>query len=120
MAFWLAARDTLRHTCSETAFAEICDRLDGLSETQVVSPVAATKVLANEIGLTDEEQENVMLSLAADPNGIGRGQWGMLNAITAVAQTVESFDRQAELEGIGWQVANMSDRAWEKVALAVK
>lgn len=120
VAFWLAARDTLRHTCSETAFAEICDRLDDLSETQVISPVAATKVLANEIGLTDEEQENVMLSLAADPNGIGRGQWGMLNAITAVAQTVESFDRQAELEGIGWQVANMSDRAWEKVALAVK
>jgi len=120
VAFWLAARDTLRHTCSETTFAEICDRLDGLSEVQVVSPVAATKVLATEYGLTDEEQEAVMLSLAADPNGIGKGQWGALNAITAVAQTVESFDRQADLEGIGWQVANMTDRAWEKVALTVK
>jgi len=120
VAFWLAARDTLRHTCSETTFAEICDRLDGLSEVQVVSPVAATQVLATEYGLTEEEQEAVMLSLAADPNGIGKGQWGALNAITAVAQTVESFDRQADLEGIGWQVANMSDRAWEKVALTVK
>jgi hypothetical protein len=120
VAFWLAARDTLRHTCSEAAFADICDRLDGLSEIQVVSPVTATKVLGNDLGITEEEQEAVMLSLAADPNGIGRGQWGMLNAITAVAQTVENFDRQAELEGIGWKVANLTDNQWSKVALAVK
>jgi hypothetical protein len=120
VAFWLAARDTLRHTCSEAAFADICDRLDGLSDREVISPVAATKHLGNDLGLTEEEQEAVMLSLAGDPNRIGKGQWGMLNAITAVAQTVESFDRQAELEGIGWQVANLSHAQWDKVALAVK
>jgi hypothetical protein len=120
VAFWLAARDTLRATCTEAAFADVCARLDGLSETQVASPVAATKVLASEFSLTDEEQEAVMLSLAGDPNRIGRGQWGMLNAVTAVAQTVESFDRQAELEGIGWGIAQMSESAWDRVALAVK
>lgn len=120
VAFWLAARDTLRATCTEAAFADICDRLDDLSETQVVSPVAATRVLGNEVGLTEEEQEAVMLSLAGDPNRIGRGQWGMLNAVTAVARTVESFDRQAELEGIGWNIAQMTAPAWERVALAVR
>ena len=120
VAFWLAARDTLRATCSEAAFADICDRLDGLSDREVISPVAATKVLGNDLGITEEEQEAVMLSLAGDPNRIGKGQWGMLNAITAVAQTVESFDRQAELEGIGWKVANLTHAQWDKVALAVK
>jgi hypothetical protein len=120
VAFWLAARDTLRHTCTEAAFNDIADRLDGLSDEQVISPVAATKVLGNDLGLTEAEQEAVMLSLAGDPDGIGRGQWGMLNAITAVAQTVESFDRQADLEGIGWQVANLTGSQWSKVALAVK
>jgi hypothetical protein len=120
VAFWLAARDTLRATCSEAAFADIADRLNGLSEVQVVSPVAATRVLGNDLGLTEDEQENVMLSLAADPNRIGRAQWGMLNAITAVAQTVESFDRQAELEGIGWQVAQMTSTAWDRVATAIR
>lgn len=120
VAFWLAARDTLRATCSEAAFADIADRLEGLSEVQVVSPVAATRVLGNDLGLTEEEQEAVMLSLAGDPNGIGRGQWGMLNAVTAVAQTVESFDRQAELEGIGWQVAQMTAPAWDRVATAIR
>jgi hypothetical protein len=120
VAFWLAARDTLRATCTEAAFNDVADRLAGLSETPVISPVAATRVLGNEIGLTEDEQENVMLALAADRNGIGRGQWGMLNAITAVAQTVESFDRQADLEGIAWQVAQLSESAWGKVALAVR
>jgi hypothetical protein len=119
-AFWLAARDTLRYTCTETAFNEIADRLQDLSEIQVVSPVAATKVLAKEHGLSEAEEEAVMLSLAADPNGIGRGQWGMLNALTAAAQTVESFDRQAEIEAIGWNVAQMTDRDWSKVAAAVR
>jgi hypothetical protein len=119
-AFWLAARDTLRHTCTEAAFNDIVDRLEGLSETQVVSPVAATKVLAKEYGLSEAEEESVMLSLAADPNGIGRGQWGMLNAFTAAAQTVESFDRQAEIEGIGWNLAQMTEAQWDRVALTVR
>jgi len=120
VAFWLAARDTLRHTCSEAAFNTVVDQLQGLSGIEVVSPVAATKVLAKDFGLSEAEEEAVMLSLAADPNGIGKGQWGMLNAFTAAAKTVESFDRQAEIEGLGWSLAQMPEKTWEKVALAVR
>jgi hypothetical protein len=120
VAFWLAARDTLRHTCTEAAFNEIADRLSDLSDTPVVSPVAATKILAKEHGLSEAEEEAVMLSLVADPNGIGRGQWGMINALTAAAQTVESFDRQAEIEAIGWTLAQAAPGAWDKLALAVR
>lgn len=120
VAFWLAARDTLRATCTEAAFNTVVDQLQGLSDTAVVSPVAATKVLAKEYGLTEAEEENIMLSLAADPNGIGRGQWGMLNAFTAAAKQAEGFDRQAEIEGLGWSLAQMAPATWEKVALAVK
>jgi hypothetical protein len=117
VAFWLAARDELRALCTEAAFQTVVDRLEGLSDQRVLSPVAATKVLSNEYGLSDDEQESIMLQFVG---GGLNGQWGMLNAITAVAQTVESFDRQAELEGIGWQLAQMPENAWAKVALAVK
>ena len=120
VAFWLAARDTLRHTCSEAAFNTVVDQLQGLSDIPVISPVAATKVLAKEFSLTEAEEESIMISLVADPNGIGRGQWGMLNAFTATAKTAESFDRQAEIEGLGWSLAQMPEAAWSKVALAVK
>lgn len=118
VAFWLAARDTLRATCSEATFQTVVDQLkDAADSTPVISPVAATKVLASEFALTEDEQEAVMLSLVKNGD---LSQWGALNAVTAVAQTVESFDRQAELEGIGWQVAQMSTTAWDKVAAAVK
>jgi hypothetical protein len=120
VAFWLAARDELRALCTESAFNTVVDQLRGLSATEVVSPVAATKVLAKEYALTEAEEEAVMLSLVQDPNGIGRGQWGMLNALTAAAKTAEGFDRQAEIEGIGWSLAQMPSNSWEKVALAVK
>jgi hypothetical protein len=118
VAFWLAARDTLRATCSETAFASVVEKLEGsVSSQRVISPVAATKVLASEFSLSESEEEDVMLKLVA---GGDLTRWGALNAVTAVAQTVESFDRQAELEGVGWGIAQMSESAWDRVALAVR
>jgi hypothetical protein len=44
----------------------------------------------------------------------------MLNAFTAAAKAAEGFDRQAEIEGLGWGLAQMPATTWEKVALAVK
>jgi hypothetical protein len=118
VAFWLAARDTLRATCTEATFEQVVARLDeSASSTPVISPVAATKVLASEFSLTDDEQEAVMLSLVSQGD---LTRWGALNAVTAVAKTSESFDRQAEMEGIGWEIAQMTAPAWERVALAVK
>lgn len=117
VAFWLAARDELRALCTESAFQTVVDKLEGLSDQNVVSPVAATKVLGDQFSLTEEEQEAIMLKFAG---GDLDGQWGMLNAVTAVAKKAENFDRQAELEGIGWQVAQLPETAWSKIALAVK
>ena len=45
-------------------------------------------------------------------------RWGALNAITATAKTVESFDRQVELEELGWSLASLSEREWERLAVA--
>lgn len=84
-------------------------------------PVAATKVLANEFSLTEAEQEAVMLALVkGDSLGSDFSKWGALNAVTAVAKTAESFDRQADLEGIGWQIAQLPEAQWDRIALAVK
>jgi hypothetical protein len=120
VAFWLAARDELRALCTEAAFQTVIDKLEGLSDERVVSPVAATKVLANEFSLTEAEEEAVMLTFAGGAQNAGNAQWGMLNAVTAVAKQAESFDRQAELEGIGWNIAEMTAPSWERVALAVR
>ena len=115
-AFWLAARDTLRAAISETRFEEVVEKLRETTETErIVKPIEATKQLGKTFELTEAETEEVLrhLFVANDLT-----QWGALNAITRAAQDVESFERQAELETIGWEVANLSGREWAKVAAA--
>ena len=45
-------------------------------------------------------------------------RWGALNAVTAAAHQVETFDRGVELEEIGWDIANLPSREWERIAVA--
>ena len=115
-AFWLAARDTLRAAISETRFAEIVAQLRETTEGETIEkPLAATEVLAQRYSLTDDEREAVLLSLYSVGD---MSKWGALSAVTAAAQQRESFDRQAEMEEIGWSIATMPDREWATVAHA--
>lgn len=115
-AFWLAARDTLRASIDESAFEAAIATLRGTTEgIRVQNVPAATKKLAQAFSLTDEEHDTVLTNLAA---GGDLSRWGALNAITATAHTVESFDRGVELEEIGWSVAEMTNRDWERIAVA--
>jgi hypothetical protein len=115
-AFWLAARDELRASTDAAAFETTLATLRETTEgTRVTSPIAATKRLANTYSLSDEEQEIVLLNLSTQGD---MTRWGLLNAVTATAQTVESFDRGVELEELGWNIASLSNRDWERIAVA--
>jgi hypothetical protein len=116
VAFWLAARDTLRASINEVEFDKVIAVLrDSTDGTKITAPVAATERLAKAYSLSDGEKEAVLLSLAT---GGDFSRWGALNAVTATAQTVESFDRRVELEGIGWDVASLTDREWSRIAVS--
>jgi hypothetical protein len=115
-AFWLAARDTLRAAISETRFDQVVETLRETTEgTPVQRPILATEELASTFSLTEEERERVLLNLMSEGD---MTRWGMLNAITTAAKDSESFDRQAEMEGLGWSLATVPVRQWEKIALA--
>ena len=115
-AFWLAARDTLRASLDEAAFEETVEKLRGTTEgTRIESAPQATKRLAKTVGLSDEEQETVLTNLVREGD---LTRWGMLNAVTATAATVENFDRGVELEETGWSIANLSRRDWDRIAVA--
>jgi hypothetical protein len=115
-AFWLAARDTLRASLDEAAFESAVETMREATEgIKVQSPIAATKRLAKSYSLSDEEQEAVLLNLAT---GGDFSRWGMLNAVTAAAHKVESFDRVVELEELGWDIANLTRPEWERIAVA--
>ena len=115
-AFWLAARDTLRASLDEAAFEETVEKLRGTTEgTRIESAPQATKRLAKTFSLSDEEQETVLTNLVREGD---LSRWGMLNAVTATAATVDSFDRGVELEEAGWSIATLSRRDWDRIAVA--
>lgn len=115
-AFWLAVRDTAKSVLTEVRFEEIVAQLrETTTGDKIAAPAAATEELQSRYSLTDEEREAVLTSLIESGD---LSQWGALNAITAAAKTVDSFDRQAELEAVGWDVANLTTREWANVAVA--
>jgi hypothetical protein len=115
-AFWLATRDVLRATISETRFEEAIAQLREAAEsTQIAKPMAATEVLQDRYSLSDDERDAVLGHLI---QGGDLSRWGALSAVTRAAQDAESFDRQAELEELGWSLAAMPARDWDRVAVA--
>jgi Domain of unknown function (DUF932) len=114
-ALWLVARDTVKSVLNEVRFNEIIDQLaETITGEQIVAPVAATETLAQRFGFTEEEREEIVANLHREGD---MSQWGMLNAVTAAAKTVESFDRQAEMEAMGWDIANLTTKEWASVAV---
>jgi hypothetical protein len=114
-AFWLAARDELRNAISETEFETVTQTLRVSTEGAVIAaPIAATERLAATYSLSEEEKETVLTKLAAAGDF---SRWGALNALTATAATVESFDRRVELEEFGWDLATLPTREWERIAV---
>ena len=101
---------------SEVRFAEIAARLgETIHGTKIDAPLAATEELGQRFSLSEAERQMVLRNLVE----VGDlSQWGALNAVTAAAKEVESFDRQAELEEIGWGVAQLSAKEWADVAVA--
>jgi Domain of unknown function (DUF932) len=114
-AFWLAARDELRAALDETRFQEVLASLRETTDGAVITaPIAATERLAKQLSLSDGEKEAVLTQLASNGDFT---RWGALNAVTAAAKSSESFDRQVELEELGWSMAEMSEREWGRIAV---
>jgi hypothetical protein len=115
-AFWLKARDDAASVLADVRFNEIASKLgETIHGDKIVAPIAATQELQQRFSLTDAEREAVLLNLTSEGDF---SQWGTLNAVTAAAKTVESFDRQAELESIGWDVAQLAPKEWAGIAVA--
>jgi hypothetical protein len=115
-AFWLAARDELRASIDVSRFDEAMEVLKGTTEGAVIdAPIRATERLAKAYSLSESEQEAVLTQLASNGDF---SRWGALNAFTAAAKTVDSFDRQVEMEEMGWTLASLSEREWAKLAVA--
>ena len=92
-------RDVIRASLSEAFFSKALDTARGAAATRINGdPSKAVEWVQDKYGLTDEERGGVMRNLI---EGADLSLWGLVNSITAMAQTVDSYDRSTELEVAG-------------------
>lgn len=82
----------------------------------IANPVPAVQVLGKEVGLRESELDQVVRNLIDDGD---LSRWGVLNAVTAVANTEDTPQERAfELEEIGAQIMTMQPSQWHRIATA--
>lgn len=95
------------------------DALRAASQTsEVKDSFAAVDTLAREVDLRDSEKQGVLENLLRDGD---LTKWGMLNAVTKLANSDEvPYERACELESVGNDILNLSFRQWARIADAEK
>lgn len=114
-ALMLTLQDAIR-AASGAAFDRIIERMREATEgPKIIKPVPAIEVLARTIGLTKGEGESVLERLIRDHD---YSRYGVANAVTNLANDVDSYDRASELEVIGGRVLDLAANDWRRIAEA--
>lgn len=112
-AVLLKVRDMVRAAVDETNFRVQLGKLQALTEGKIVgSPEKAIEVLARKVGATDGERGGILRSLI---EGADLSRWGIVNAITHQAHSLESYDRAVEFESMGGKLVDLPAAEWKEI-----
>lgn len=89
------ARDAVTYFLSQSYLDEVADELETAADVTFERPQKAVELVSKQMKYTDDEQDRIMsfFMTSGDPSA-----GGLVNAVTAFAQTVANPDRAAELE----------------------
>ena len=109
-AFWLKVVDTVDAAMNEALFGQLVDKLRvAAGEPLDAKPSEIVEVVARRFGLTEVEQDGVLHQLAL---GADWTRYGVVNAVTRIAEDSATYDRAVELERIGGEVLNLPASAF--------
>jgi hypothetical protein len=103
-AIWSKAQDVIKAAISQATLDKITERLNAIAGVTLADPQKAVELVAERFDLVEDERAAVMRNLIS---GGDVSQWGLTNAVTALANDVASYDRAVELETIGGKVAGL-------------
>lgn len=113
-AFLMLVRDAVRTAIDEQRFADlVADMSRAAADEPVQDARAAVDALAARESLTEDEGRGILQYLA---DGGDLSRWGMISAVTRVAEDAETYDRATELEVLGGKVLDYGPRQWNDLA----
>lgn len=116
-ALWSRLADTVRGAFDQAQFDSRIKLLTNASEQKIeANPEKVVEVVAERFGFNETERGSVLRHLI---DGGDLSRYGMFNAITRMAEDVDSYDRATEVEGIGGDVVMLPQSDWKRLAAAV-
>jgi len=111
-AFRLQLRDIMKHSLSDGAFQAQVAKLRETTDETIEKPKDVVENVTKRFGLSEGEGEKALHNLY---KGNEFSQWGMANALTALAHDIENPDRQYKMEKLGNDVIELKPGQWQEL-----
>ena len=108
--------DVVAGAADQVKFNTLIDRISESTEEDIDGdPVKVVEVVQKKFNLNDVEKSGVMQHLI---RGGDLTQYGLSNAVTAMSQDVEDYDRASDLERLGGQIIELPKSDWHTISVA--
>jgi len=106
-----ALTDVMKALANPVFINQMADNLRSLKAgTKIVKPIEGMTAVARELELNETETSQAIENLIRDGD---YSRWGVLNAVTAIANDAETYERATELETLATKVINLPIGRWE-------
>jgi hypothetical protein len=110
----MKVRDTVAATMTETFFNRQMARIQAAANQQITGDVQkAVDGIVEVTDLSKAEGSAILRNLIA---GGDLSQWGVINAVTAMANDIKDYDRGAEILEIGGKLLDITPTQWHRLA----
>jgi len=100
-------------------FVKIVREIEITTTREITGKVEkGVEVLGNILGLQSGETEGVLRNLIGQAPRYGLTQYGLLNAVTALAKDVENYDRATQIEEAADIIIDLPQSSWRQIAEA--
>ena len=115
-ALTLKIRDSIRALAQPPLFNRILAELrQAIQQPPISNPIAAVSELGKAYPMVQGERDSILMNLIRNGD---YSKWGMVNAITELANEHPSYDRAVELQALGGRVLELKPSDWRDMATA--
>lgn len=115
-ALSLKIRDSIRALAQPKLFNRILMEMrEATQQLPILHPITAVSELSKTYPIAQGERDSILTHLIHNAD---YSQWGLVNAITELANDHPSYDRAVELQAMGGRVLELKRTQWRQIAEA--
>lgn len=115
-AIILKVRDMVQAAVDMQEFAQTLEKMRSMTQIKIEgNPNDAIELLCAKVGVNENERGGILRALI---DGGDLSAWGMINAVTAQANSATNYDRAIELEAAGGQLLELPKNEWSSILKA--